>query len=327
MKVYKRQLFFLISCLIMRSAMANEYQVDIGWVPGFISEYNNTQTYIADSSGKIITHFGGRNSAGGALGTGVQNSSRAEFQTPSTMLVTWLSFKDGNFWQAKIDLPKKEISQMFKEKIQGIFVSHPHQKVQRYNKLVVNVGPQGKVYVFLGGADIKLIGQYQGHKIDIPWETHIKNTWSSSPAQPITKSQYVARIQESRKDTLKLTEQFNENIFNSINWKLTTNHPNQLIAYTSKMINGEDQSVFDNIEQTTLHSIPRLFIFDVKRSSKISRYRVRLDPEIYTFFHKYFDSKSLVNFNIIFSNTNEANLYLEQGTTKIEFKKINIDEM
>lgn len=54
---------------------------------------------------------------------------------------------------------------------------------------------------------------------------------------------------------------------------------------------------------------------------------MRLDPEIYTFFHKYFDSKSLVNFNIIFSNTSEANLYLEQGTTKIEFKKINIDEM
>lgn len=312
---------------MMRPAMANEYQVDIGWAPGFISEYNNTQTYITDSSGKIITHFGGRNAAGGALGTGVQNSSRADFQTPSTMLVTWLSFKDGNFWQAKIVLPEKEISQMFNDKIQGIFVSQPHQKVQRYNKLVVNVGPQGKVYVFLGGADIKLIGKYQGQIIDIPWETHIKNTWSSSPAQPITKNQYIARIQESRKDTLKLAEQFNENIFDPINWKLTTNHPNQLIAYTSKMINGEDQSILDNIEQTTLHSIPKLFIFDVKRGSKISRYRVRLDPEIYAFFHKYFDSKSLVNFNIIFSNSNEANLYLEQGATKLEFKKIDIEEM
>lgn len=54
---------------------------------------------------------------------------------------------------------------------------------------------------------------------------------------------------------------------------------------------------------------------------------MRLDPEIYAFFHKYFDSKSLVNFNIIFSNSNEANLYLEQGATKLEFKKIDIEEM
>lgn len=307
--------------------MANEYQVDIGWVPGYISEYNNAQTYITDSSGKVITHFGGRNSAGGALGTGVQNSPRAEFQTPSTMLVTWLSFKDGNFWQAKIDLPEKEISQMFSEKIQGIFVSQPYQKVQRYNKLVVNVGPQGKVYVFLGGADIKLIGKYQGHKIDIPWETHIKNTWSSSPAQPITKNQYITKVQESRKVELKLAEQFNENIFNPIKWKLTTNHPNQLIAYTSKMINGEDQSVLANIDQMTLNSIPKLFIFDVKQGTKISRYRVKLDPEIYSFFHKHFNSKNLVNFNINFPNSSEANLYLEQGATKVEFKNIDIEEM
>ncbi len=54
MKIHKRQhlkifpqIFFLIIFgLMMRSTMASEYQVDIGWVPGFISEYNNAQTYI-----------------------------------------------------------------------------------------------------------------------------------------------------------------------------------------------------------------------------------------------------------------------------------------
>lgn len=312
---------------MMRPTLANEYQVDIGWVPGFISEYNNTQTYIADSSGKIITRFGGRNIAGGALGTGVQNTPNADFPTPSTMLVTWLSFKDGHFWQAKIDLPEKEISRLFDENIQGIFVSQPHQKVQRYNKLVVNVGPQGKVYVFLGGVDIKLIGQYQGHKVDIPWETHVKDTWSSSPAQPITQNQYVTKVQKSSKDTIKQAEQFDEKIFNPIKWRLTVNQPNQLIAYTTKMINGEDQTVLNNIGQMTLNSIPKRFVLDVKKELKITRYRVKLDPEIYSFIHKHFNTTNLVNFNIEFPNENEANLYLEQGTKKIEFKKIDIEEM
>lgn len=335
MKIHKRQylkifpqIFFLIIFgLMMRSTMASEYQVDIGWVPGFISEYNNAQTYITDASGKVITHFGGRNSAGGALGTGVQNSPKSNFQAPSEMLVTWLSFKDGNFWQAKIDLPEKEIAKLFDEKIQGIFVSKPYQQVQKYNKLVVNVGSQGKVYIYLGGVDTKLIGKYQGHKIDIPWETHMKQTWSSSPAQSTTKNQYVSKVQQSRHSTLIKSEQFNEKVFDPIQWKLTVKQPNQLIAYTAKMINGEDQTILDDVTKTTLNAVPKLFIFDVKSGSKISRYRVTLDADIYTFFHKNFNTKDIVHFNMDFSQPNEANLYLEQGAKRVEFHKIEVEEM
>ena len=32
--------FFLILGLMLKPAIASEYQVDIGWVPGFMSEYN-----------------------------------------------------------------------------------------------------------------------------------------------------------------------------------------------------------------------------------------------------------------------------------------------
>lgn len=339
MKIHKRrhlkiipQIFFLIFALMLRSTIASEYQVDIGWVPGFISEYNNTQTYITDASGKVITHFGGRNAAGGTLGTGVQNSPKSDFPAPSEMLVTWLSFQDGNFWQAKIDLPEKEIAKLLDEKIQGVFVSNPNQKVQRYNKLVVNVGSQGKVYIYLGGADTKLIGKYQGHKIEIPWETHIQETWSSSPTQSITKNQYVAKVQQSRKSTLSKAEQFNEKVFDPIKWKLTVNQPNQLIAYTAQMLNGEDQTVLDNVAKTTLNAIPKRFIFDVKNNAKISRYRVTVDPDLYTFFYKYFNAKEVVNFNMDFPNAEEAHLYLEQGDLeqgikKAEFKKIEIEEM
>ncbi len=334
MKIHKRkhlkiipQIFFLIFAVMTRSTMASEYQVDIGWVPGFIAEYNNAQTYITDASGKVITHFGGRNAAGGALGTGVQNSPKSDFPAPSEMLVTWLSFQDGSFWQAKIDLPEKEIAKLLDEKIQGVFVSNAYQKVQRYNKLVVNVGSQGKAYIYLGGVDIKLIGKYQGHKIDIPWETHIKDTWSSSPAQSITKNQYVAKVQQSRKSTLIKAEQFNGKVFDPIKWKLTVNQPNQLIAYTAQMLNGEDQTVLDNVAKTTLNSIPKLFIFDVKNNAKISRYRVTVDPDLYTFFYKYFNAKEMVNFNMDFPNADEAHLYLEQGAKKAEFKKIEIEEL
>lgn len=319
--------FFLLAAFMMRPAIASEYQIDIGWVPGFISEYNNSQTYIADASGKVITHFGGRNTAGGELGTGVQNSPKADFPIPSSMLVTWLSFQDGNFWQAQIALPQESISKLLDEKIQGIFVSKPSQKIRRYDRLVVNVGPEGKVYLFLGGADIKFIEAYQGNKIDIPWETHIQQTWSSAPAQAITKNQYVARVQASSKNILKKAESFNEKIFHPVQWKLNLHPPKKLIAYTAKMMNGEDQTVLSNVEHTTLNYIPKLFIFDVKEGSVQSRYRVTLDADIESFFHENFNSQNLVNFTIDFPSPHEANLYVEQGGKKLEFKKIEIEEM
>lgn len=312
---------------MQKPAIASEYQVDIGWVPGFISEYNHAQTYIADASGKVITHFGGRNTAGGELGTGVQNSPRANFEIPSSMLVTWLSFQDGNFWQARINLPKETISKLFNEKIQGIFVSKPSQKIRRYDRMVVNVGPEGKVYILLGGADIKFIGAYQGYKIEIPWETHIQQTWSSSPAQAITQNQYVAKVQASRKNTLQKAESFNERVFHPVQWKLSLHPPQKLIAYTAKMVNGEDQTVLNNVEHTTLNYVPKLFIFDVQEGSVKSRYRVTLDADIDSFFHENFNAQDLVNFTIDFPNPHEANLYIEQGGKKVEFKKIDVEEM
>lgn len=319
--------FFLITGFMMKPSIASEYQVDIGWVPGFISEYNHAQTYIADASGKVITHFGGRNTAGGELGTGVQNSPKANFEIPSSMLVTWLSFQDGNFWQARIALPKETISKLFNEKIQGIFVSKPSQKIRRYDRMVVNVGPEGKVYIFLGGADIKFIGAYQGYKTEIPWETHIQQTWSSSPAQAITKNQYVAKVQASRKNTLQKAKSFNERIFHPVQWKLSLHPPQKLIAYTAKMVNGEDQTVLNNVEHTTLNYVPKLFIFDVEEGSVKSRYRVTLDADIDSFFRENFNTQALVNFNIDFPNPHEANLYVEQGGKQLEFKKIEIEEM
>ena len=319
--------FFLLAAFMMKPAIASEYQIDMGWVPGFISEYNNSQTYIADASGKVITHFGGRNTAGGELGTGVQNSPKADFPIPSSMFVTWLSFQDGNFWQAHIALPQEAISKLLDEKIQGIFVSKPSQKIRRYDRMVVNVGPEGKVYLFLGGADIKFIGAYQGNKIDIPWKTHIQQTWSSAPAQAITKDQYVARVQASSKNILKKAESFNEKIFHPIQWKLNLHPPKKLIAYTAKMMNGEDQTVLNNVEHTTLNYIPKLFIFDVQEGSVQSRYRVTLDADIDSFFHENFNSQHLVNFTIDFPSPHEANLYVEQGGKKLEFKKIEIEEM
>ncbi len=327
--LFKRctQSFLLLFGFLLQPSIANAYQVDIGWAPGFISEYNYAQTYIADSAGKVITHFGGRNSAGGALGTGVQNSPKADFPTPSTMQVTWLSFKDGHFWQANINLPEKQITQWLNERIQGVFVSRPQQKVPRYDKLVVNVGPKGAVYVFLGGVDIKLIGQYQGKQIDIPWATHVKETWSSAPAHPMTQSQYVKNVQSSRQDTLNQAEQFDEKIFRTIKWRLTVNQPNELMAYTAQMMNGEDQTILNHLDQVILNSTPKLLIFDVKKGLEIKRYRVKLAPEIEAFLDKQFNLQNHINFNLDFPNPNEARLYLKQGTQKIEFKKIEVEEM
>ena len=45
------------------------------------------------------------------------------------------------------------------------------------------------------------------------------------------------------------------------------------------------------------------------------------------FFHENFNSQNLVNFTIDFPSPHEANLYVEQGGKKLEFKKIDIEEM
>lgn len=311
----------------MRISMASEYQVYIGWVPGFVAEYNNTQSYISDSSGQLITHFGGRNSAGGVLGTGVQNSPRANFPTPDKMQVTWLSFVDGQFWQAQIELPAQQIEKLLHEQIQGVFVSDPYHKVQRYNRLVVNVGPKGQVYIYLGGADIKLIGTYQAKTVDIPWETHIQQTWSSAPAKPISQQQYLAKAQDAHKNTLQKTKLFNAKIFNPVKWRLAVKAPNQLIAYTAKMMNGEDQTVLDPVATSSLSAIPELFIFDVKRQNQVKRYRVSLDRDIFAFYYQNFDPSKRVTFEVEFLNQDEVNLYLQQDLKKIEFKAIDVEEL
>ena len=93
------------------------------------------------------------------------------------------------------------------------------------------------------------------------------------------------------------------------------------------MMNGEDQTVLNNVDSTTLNYIPKLFILDVKEGSVKSRYRVTLDADIDSFFHANFNAQNLVNFTIDFSSPNEAHLYVEQGGKRVEFKKIDIEEM
>ena len=66
---------------------------------------------------------------------------------------------------------------------------------------------------------------------------------------------------------------------------------------------------------------------DVKEGSVKSRYRVTLDADIDSIFHANFNAQDLVNFTINFPNPNEAHLYVEQGGKRVEFKKIDIEEM
>ncbi|MDY6450666.1 DUF2931 family protein [Acinetobacter faecalis] len=131
-------IFILLPFLSIGKNMASDktYGVYVNYSPGNISEFNARHSLMKNEKNEVITGFGGRNGAGGFLGSGVQNSSSGLTEIPSKMEVLWFSIAEDQFWQGEFELPKKELSDLIKkEKVLDLFSSRQGKKLINIDKL------------------------------------------------------------------------------------------------------------------------------------------------------------------------------------------------
>lgn len=332
--IYKRLKYFLISvflciCSINTFAKKTEYQVYVGFPKGYISEYNNKKSILKDEKGNIITRFGGENATVGMLGSGVQNSGRGKMEVPSKIEVMWFSTPEDQFWHGEFELPTKMLEQLLvNEKMLGLFLTQRTKMIDKYDQIIVNVAPKGKVYIYVGGAATKLVGIYQAQPIKYDWETHIRETWAISGKEVITHKEYLEDVRNSNKDIIsKIFSNYNEGYFKPVKWQIKVNgENNKLLAFVTDTLNGENINILDKPSQQIIESIPKEIAIDLKHEDVVKRYNITF-PNLYEFYHKNFDPQKVVTVLIDFPNKTQCFVYFQQGDKKIEIKDIVVEEL
>lgn len=322
----------LITLLIyvLRENMTDQanYGVYIGYPKGYISEYNHKHSVLKNDQGDIITSFGGDNATQGQLGSGVQNSPHTLMEVPSKMEVMWFSVMENQFWRGEFDLPKKELLHALDdEKILDLFTTRLGHKVSKYNQLIINVAPNGKVYVYLSGVPTRLIAMYQAKPIQYDWLQHVNETWAIKGKDIETQAQFITSMKKDYGSIVDTIDQnYKEDFFTVVRWKLNIQGDKKILAYTTRTLNGEYIQIFENTVQQEIKSIPNEIVVDVEEKGKVKRYSLRLNNS-YDFYKEHFKNTSLLTVLIDIPDPNHAFLYFKQGDKIVEYLDFKIQEM
>lgn len=311
--------------------MANKayYGVYIGYPTGYYSEYNNGHSALKNDKGEVITYFGGANVTEGELGHGVQNSGKGKMEVPSKIEVMWLSSAENQFWHGEFDLPKKMLGEALNnEKLLDVFSSAVGALDPKYEQIIVNVAPKGKVYVYLGGYAVKLVGIYQAKAIDYDWSQHAEETWVVIDRNDIETRDEFVKGSQSKKDYLSslIEQNYNEGYFNTAHWKLSIKGEHKLIAYMTETINGELTHVLKNTTEEEVTNIPKMILFDYEYKNKVERLRFDLNKP-YEFYKKHFNAQQLIEIIIDLPDDDNCFLYFKQGNKIVEFEDFTAQEM
>ncbi len=320
-------IFILMPFLSIGKNMASDktYGVYVNYSPGNISEFNARHSLLKNEKNEVITGFGGRNGAGGAsLGEGVQNSSNGLTEIPSKMEVLWFSIAEDQFWQGEFELPKKELSDLIKkEKLLDLFSSRMGRNLNKYDEIVVNVAPKGKVYVYAGGQAIKLIGTYQAKAID--YDQHVLDTYIRSNLHDSRKE--YRKAFEKRLLEEPLYAKYSEEYFRPVRWQLEMRGTQPILAYVTKTLNGEYTHVLEKPTEQEIRSIPTNIAVDfLLPNGKPKRLDIWLN-KAFEFFNQHFDYQT--KFKIIVETPDEDHtaVYFQQGDKIVEFEDIEVEEL
>ncbi|MDV2439344.1 DUF2931 family protein [Acinetobacter gerneri] len=296
------------------------YGVYIGYPKGYISEFNNAHSAMKDENGEVIARFGGRNGTEGQLGYGVQNSPQTVMPIPAKMEVMWFSGTENQFWSGEFELPKNELVHALKdEKILDLFTTRSGSREKKYDQIVVNVAPKGKVYVYLRGIPAKLLATYQAKPIKYDWLKHVDETWAIKGNEIESQDEYVELMKKDYINIFdKVNQYYKEDFFTPVRWKLRIKGDKKILAFAVKTVNGEYTQVFDDPTEQEIKSIPTEIAFDVEEKGKVSRYNFELHHS-YEFYKKNFTNTSLVYMLIDIPDPDHAFLYFKQGDKTVEF--------
>ncbi|QOW47009.1 MULTISPECIES: DUF2931 family protein [Acinetobacter] len=304
------------------------YAVYVGYPKGYISEYNHTHSVLKNDQGDVITHFGGDNATQGQLGSGVQNSPAMVMEVPSKMEVMWFSVTENQFWRGEFDLPKEKIAHALKdEKILDLFTTRAGNRVTKYDQIVVNVAPKGKVYVYLNGIPTQLLATYQAQPIQYEWSQHVHETWAIQGQEVISQAEFrIAMKKDYGTIVNEIDQNYKEDFFTAVRWRLNIQGEKKILAYAVRTLNGEYTQLFENTAQQEIKSIPSEIVADVEDQGQVKRYRIQLNNS-YDFYKKHFKNTSLVNVFIDLPDADHGFLYFQQDDQKIEFDDFSISEL
>ncbi len=321
-------IFILMPFLSIGKNMASDktYGVYVNYSPGNISEFNARHSLMKNEKNEVITGFGGRNGAGGFLGSGVQNSSSGLTEIPSKMEVLWFSIAEDQFWQGEFELPKKELSALIKkEKILDLFSMREGNKIDKYSQIVVNVAPKGKVYVYASGQATKLIGTYQAKAVDYDYDQHVLDTYirsNSHDSRQEYRKAFEKRLREEPIDT-----KYHEDYFKPVRWQLEMKGTQPILAYVTKTLNGEYIHVLEKPTEQEIRSIPTRITMDfLLANGKPKRLRITFN-KAFEFFNQHFDYRSKLKIIVETPDEDHTAVYFQQGDKIVEFEEIRVQEL
>lgn len=305
-----------------------KYGVYIGYPTGYVSEFNNAHSVLLNSKSEIITRFGGNNGTTGQLGHGVQNSSNELTEIPSKIEVMWISFTENQFWHGEFELPKDELNRLLNgQKMLDLFLNREGQHIDKYRQIIVNVAPKGKVYVYVGGAATQLIGTFQAKAIDYDWEQHAQDTWWLTENSVIeSRDEYVKMMVD---DDIKLVNNLNniykEDFFRPVSWTLAMKGKEELLAYVTDTLNGENINVLVEPTKEVMRSLPKEIAFDYVHDKKVKRLNIIFNKP-YEFFKEHLDFRSKFKILVEIIDEDYTSVYFQQGEKIIEFEDIRVQE-
>lgn len=305
-----------------------KYGVYIGYPKGYISEFNNAHSVLLNEKDEIITSFGGRNATTGQLGHGVQNSSNELTEIPSKIEVLWFSASENQFWHGEFELPKNEINRLLNgQKMLDLFLSRQGQHIDKYDEIIVNVAPKGKVYIYVGGAATQLVGTYQAKAIDYDWEQHAHDTWWITSDSVIdTREEYLAAMIKDDEEIIKNQYQYySEEYFRPVSWTLSMKGEEELLAYVTDTLNGENINVLVEPTKEVMRSLPKEIAFDYVHDKKVKRLNIILNKP-YEFFKEHLDFRSKFKILVEIVDEDYTSVYFQQGEKIIEFEDIRVQE-
>lgn len=338
MKNMKNKNYKYFVCLIITTIFAfivanksfpkEKYGVYIGYPTGYISEFNNAHSLLLNEKDEIIARFGGNNGTTGQLGHGVQNSSNELTEIPSKIEVMWISFTENQFWHGEFELPKQELSRLLNgQKMLDLFLSRQGLHIDKYRQLIVNVAPKGKVYIYVGGAATQLIGVYQAKAVDYDWKQHAQDTWwltEDSTIEP--RDEYVKMMVDDDIELVKnLNNIYKEEYFRPVSWTLSMRGEEELLAYVTDTLNGENINVLLDPMKEVMRSLPKEIAFDFVHDKKVRRLNIIFNKP-YEFFKEHFDFRTKFKIIMEMPNPKELIVYFQQGEKQVEFNDIEVEE-
>jgi len=139
-----------------------DYNYPMQIIDGKFISKNTSYIYIPDK--KIISNGWGNIGSIHIIGDNLK-------PIPDKLVISWFSFAEDKFYSGTFDLPYEKIKFLFEKG----YTDPVDGKKTTYNMIMVGLAPEGEISVWLSGAIVTEISNFQAKETNIEWEQLIAN--------------------------------------------------------------------------------------------------------------------------------------------------------